>query len=152
MKFTNSIYKLIICFCMFLLVHANVTGQSKKGTVTLKGTLKNFNNQVEIEDMSAFQYLLPGSTKRMIIPDSAGNFSISFSVDGPGYYRLGRNQLYLSPGDDLELFVDKANPRLATFKGKGTEANNYLRDTPFPKGGSFINAGSLVKSSPEETM
>ncbi len=120
--------------------------------VTLKGQLKGFNNQVEVQDMSEFQYLLPPSTTRMILADSTGRFSIRFKVVAPNYFRLGRNQLYLSPGDDLEVFIDYSDPKKAIFKGKGAEANTYLKATPFPKGGSFIEAGSQVKPVMEETF
>ena len=62
-----------------------------KGTVTLKGQLKNFSNQVEVEDLSDLQYLLPASTERIIIPDSDGKFSIRFKLSSPNYFRIGRN-------------------------------------------------------------
>jgi len=120
--------------------------------VTLKGTLKGFNNQVNVEDMSEFQYLLPPTSERMIVADTAGNFEIRFKLSAPNYFRLGRNALYLSPGDQLTVFIDYADPRRATFRGQGAEANNYLKGTPFPKGGSYIEAGDQVKSTPEATL
>ncbi len=121
------------------------------GVVKLKGQLKGFNNQVNVEDLSAFQYLLPPNSQRLIVPDSEGKFSISFKLATPNYFRLGRNILYLSPGDELEMEVDYGDPRKASFKGKGAMANQYLRATPFPKGGSFVAAGEHVKATPEET-
>lgn len=121
------------------------------GLVKLKGELKGFNNQVNIEDISAFQYLLPPNANKMIVPDSAGRFSIQFKLSKPNYYRLGRNILYLSPGDELTLMVDYRDPKKAIFNGKGASANSYLKNTPFPKGGSFIAAGEYVKESPEAT-
>lgn len=124
----------------------------KPGWVILKGQLKGFNNQVVIEEMSEFQYLLPPSDERLVVPDSAGNFSIRFKIDQPNYYRLGRNALYLSPGDDLKLYVDYSDPRKATFEGTGATANTYLKNTPFPKGGSFVEAGKNIKNTPEETV
>src|SRR5690606_19933928 len=62
------------------------------------------------------------------------------------------NQMYLCPGDRLELFVDKNDPRNAQFKGKGAEANLFLRYTAFPKGGSFLEAGRLVAATKEQTV
>ena len=121
------------------------------GVVKLKGELKGFNNQVNVEDISAFQYLLPPNANNLIVPDSAGRFNIKLKLTKPNYYRLGRNILYLSPGDDLEVMVDYRDPNKATFKGKGASANSYLKHTPFPKGGSFIAAGEHVKESPEAT-
>jgi len=137
------------CLCLF---SVDVQSQSEKKIVTLKGKLKNFSNQVEVEDMSDLQYLLPPTSERMIIPDTTGNFSIRFRVESPNYFRLGRNILYLSPGDDMEVFIDKNAPLKATFEGKGSPANLYLRNTPFPKGGSFMEAGRNAKPLPQSTV
>lgn len=136
---------IIILSCSFFLLSVTAKAQTAKKTVTLKGQLKNFSNQVEVEDLSDLQYLLPPTSERMIVPDTSGNFSIQFTLAAPNYFRLGRNILYLSPGDNMELFVDKSLPTKGTFKGKGSPANLYLRNTPFPKGGSFIEAGRNVK-------
>jgi thiol-disulfide isomerase/thioredoxin len=149
MKRIKSIV-LIYCFSLFVLTSA--FGQQKGGWITVKGQLIGFSNQVEIEDLSEFQYLLPPSADRMFVPDVNGNFSIKFKAAAPNYYRLGRNALYLTPGDNLEVFIDKGNPKLANFKGAGAEANIYMKNTPFPKSGSFIGAGGQVKDSPEATV
>ncbi|MBS1565201.1 MAG: redoxin family protein [Bacteroidetes bacterium] len=125
---------------------------AKKKTAHLHGTLKNFYNQVEIEDMSAYQYLLPPDAGRVVVADENGHFDIRMALDTPGYYHLGRNQLYLSPGDDMEMVIDKNNSALADFSGKGSAANRYLRGTPFPKGGSFLEAGKNVAATPEATL
>ncbi|MBE7170299.1 MAG: TlpA family protein disulfide reductase [Williamsia sp.] len=147
-KHIDKLFILILA----VICQTGAVAQSKTGTVSLEGILKNFNNQVEVEDMSDFQYLRPATGKKMIIPDSAGHFTTSFSLEAPAYFRVGRNQLYLSPGDNLHVFIDKANPNLATFQGKGEEANTYLRGTPFPKGGSFLEAGLLIKPEPAGTI
>ncbi len=146
-----KINKLRLCICLMLL-SLNLKAQRLPQYVTLKGQLKNFSNQVEIEDMSEFQYLLPPVADRLIVPEENGNFSIKFRLPVPNYFRLGRNALYLSPGDELTVFIDKNNPTLANFEGKGAAANNFLRQTPFPKGGSFLEAGKNLKDTPEETI
>lgn len=147
-----NIMKRIIIISLLALIWAPAFSQKDKGTITLKGQLKNFSNQVEVEDLSEFQYLLPPTASRMIVPDAEGNFSIRFKASAPNYYRLGRNTMYLSPGDDLEVFIDKNNPKLARFKGTGAEANSYMKDTPFPKGGSYLEAGRWIMATPGETI
>lgn len=147
-KIKEIVFVGCLCFFMLSYVHA----QQKTGWVTLKGQLKNFSNQVEIEDFSEFQYLLPSSSERIFVPDAEGNFNIKFKVSAPNYYRLGRNSLYLSSGDNLEVFIDNDDPGLATFKGRGAEANRYMKNTPFPKSGSFIYGGKYVMSTPELTI
>jgi thiol-disulfide isomerase/thioredoxin len=125
----------------------------QKPSVTLRGTLAHFTNEVEVQDMSEFQYLLPPLAERLILPeDSTGKFRISFPLQAPNYFRIGRNILYLTPGDDLTVFIDYNNPALATFKGRGSEANMFLRQTPFPKAGSYIEAGSKTQETPQQTI
>ena len=122
--------KIILIICLLGLWVHTVNAQQKY-FVTLKGTLAHFTNEVEVQDMSEFQYLLPPVAERLIIPeDSTGKFQIRFSLKAPNYFRIGRNALYLSPGDDLTVFIDYNNPTLARFKGQGSQANNFLRFTP----------------------
>ena len=142
----------IKAFLLFFALSTTAAFAQKETYVQLKGKLKGFNNQVQIEDMSEFQYLLPPTAMRMIVPDTGGNFTIKFKIAAPNYFRLGRNALYLSPNDNLEVYIDYSDPRKASFKGLGAEANIYLKNTPFPKGGSFIEAGKNVKNTPEETI
>ena len=144
------IKQLIFCTCFSLFSIALMA--QVKTQVHLSGKLKNFSNQVEVEDMSDLQYLLPPVTDRVIVPDTAGNFSVRFTLTQPNYFRLGRNILYLSPGDQLEVFIDKNNPVLGQFRGKGSAPNLYLRNTPFPKGGSFVEAGRKIQKSAAATI
>ncbi len=143
-KFLPTILLAIFC--------TGLCAQGTKGKVILTGTVRNFNNQVEVEDMSEMKDLLLPDPTRFFVPDSAGNFRISFALTSPNYFRLGRNILYLSPGDSLHLFVDYKNSKLATFKGKHTGENEYLRETPYPKGGSFLNAGEFTRSTIDSTV
>jgi thiol-disulfide isomerase/thioredoxin len=149
---TYNMKKTGLLSSIILLLSLASFAQKKTGFVNIKGTLKNFSNQVQIEDLSDLQYLLPPTTERLIAPDGQSAFSIRFKLAAPNYFRLGRNILYLSPGDDLTVSIDYNDPNIAVFKGRGAEANTYLKATPFPKGGSFIEAGSQVKPSPEATV
>lgn len=141
--------KPVILICsIFLIACVNpLFAQPAKGWVTLSGTTRNFNNQVEVEDMSEMQDLLLPDPQHFFVPDSSGHFSIKFSLNSPNYFRVGRNILYLSPGDDLVVFIDYKDPKLATFAGTHSKENEYLRGTPFPKGGSFLEAGDNIKAT-----
>lgn len=75
--------------------------------------------------------------------DSKGAFSIEVPLDRPRYYRLSRNTLYLSPGDNLRIVIDEDAGK-SMFSGKGEEANSYLKDRLFPKAGSFLCAGQYA--------
>lgn len=143
---------LVFITIFFCVLSFTAIAQKNANTVSLTGKLKNFSNQVDVEDLSDLQYLLPATTERMIIPDIAGYFTITFKIQAPNYFRLGRNILYLSPGDKMKVYIDKNNPAVATFDGKGSAANLYLRNTPFPKGGSFLEAGRKIQKTPKATV
>jgi thiol-disulfide isomerase/thioredoxin len=144
--------KLVLFCCCIALSACMLYAQTKKGSVKLSGTLNGFSNQVEVEDLSELKYLLPPTAERMIIPDMAGHFSISFPLASPNYFRIGRNILWLSPGDEIEVFINYRDARLSTFKGKGSDANTFLRHTPFPKAGSYMEAGSNAQPAPQGTI
>lgn len=117
--------------------------------VHIKAKLLNADNQVLIEDMSEFQYLLPPPANMIIVPDASGNFEVTLPLKKPGYYRVGRCILYLTPGDDLGGIMDTRNSEKSSYTGKGSEASNYLRNTPFPKAGSYIGDVPATIKSPE---
>ncbi len=129
-----------------------ITAAAQSTSVTLSGTLVNFSSQVLVEDLSEYQYLRPQSPERIIIPDTAGRFSLTFPLTSPNYFRIGRNILYLCPGDRLSLHINYNNNKLATFSGTGATANAYLNDTPFPKGGSYLEAGKNLLPDPQATF
>jgi thiol-disulfide isomerase/thioredoxin len=119
--------------------------QTAPGQVKLHGILRHFNNAGELNDFSELEYLVPRSASRIITTDTTGVFILAFPLAAPGYFRLGRNVLYLSPGDDLEVMIDYMDSELGSFKGRGSAANTYLKGTLYPKAGSFLNAGTLLK-------
>lgn len=135
-----------ICF-----VSINLNAQN----VLLSGTILNFHNQMQMEDLSEIKELSLPNLERTFIPDSAGNFSVLFHLSAPNYFRIGRNILYLSPGDTLLVTLDFMAPQKAHFSGNSAAsiaANQYLEATPFPKGGSFLNAGDHIKPSIQATI
>ncbi len=140
--------KLICFFAVFL--HLQIA--RAQNAVTLTGKLINFGNQVTVTDLSDFQYLKMPAGERVIAPDVSGNFKISFDLAAPNYFRVGRNVLYLSPGDKLNVFIDNNDNTRAIFKGSGQEANRYLATAPAPKSGSFLNAGLLIQYDIRETL
>jgi thiol-disulfide isomerase/thioredoxin len=148
MKFNLANAYPILC----LFISLGAYSQSKNDSVTLTGKLINFTNEIQVEDMSEMKELELPNSKRTFLPDSLGNFSICFKLLQPNYFRLGRNILYLSPKDSLSLFVNRTWPDSATFKGSHSFENEYLRTTPFPKAGSFLEAGDHLKGNIQETI
>lgn len=145
----NNLYSFL---SLVFLIFCNSLNAQKNTSVSIHGVAKNFNNQIQIEDMSEMGDLTLPNSERTFATDSNRNFSISFSLQKPSYFRFGRNILYLSPGDSLNVSTDFNNPEKASFSGKGSNANDYLKCTPFPKAGSFLEAGDKVKPSFKETV
>lgn len=139
-----------ILILLFTSINLNYAQTNK--SVYLAGTIKNLNNQVEIEDMSDLGRLSLPNIKNTFIPDNSGTFSITMQLGKPGYFRLGRNILYLSPGDSIEAAIDFMYPENATFKGSNKTANDFLRQTPFPKGGSYIAYDEVMGATIQETI
>lgn len=126
--------------------------QSKNGEAVLFGKLAGFGEKAELEVFSELQYIVPKSYNPVIEVNKDSTFHISIPLTQPAYYRLGRNKLYLSPGDNLDVFIDRSSPDPAVFKGKGSEVNTYLKKAAFPKGGSFLEAGRNLKPTPSESL
>jgi Thiol-disulfide isomerase and thioredoxins len=65
--------------------------------------------------------------------NSKGDFDTTFTLGAPCYYKVWKNTIYLTPGDDLEINFDLENPLNTQFKGIGSTANTYLvgRNTDF---------------------
>ncbi len=140
-------------FCLISVLLLSIFfAHAQAGKVRISGTLIHFTNQEELNDASEYGELLPPSQERIIVPDANGAFTLQFTINEPNYFHLGRNLLYLSPGDNIQMVIDYDDPMKASFSGKGSAANNYLRGTPFAHAGSFLDAGRELKSSPRETI
>ena len=141
----KKIYSLLI---LFLLLMAACAKQPKE--VHLYGSLKEFGqSEVDMElhgVLSDFSDM--GTIKIPVNPD--GSFDIRFSLDEPTYFQIGRNTLYLTPGDDMKVYIGTSQPQ-TTFEGKGMEANIYLKKRLFPKGGSYLSAGRNIRPTYEAT-
>jgi thiol-disulfide isomerase/thioredoxin len=144
--------RLFYLLCAGMWINGTALAQAQAGRVHISGILQHFNNQEELRDASEFEYLLPRAGNRMVAAGADGNFSIGFALDVPGYYRIGRNTLYLSPGDDLQATIDYNDGERSFFSGRGSAAANYLRGIGYPKAGSFIGAGSGLRPTARATI
>jgi thiol-disulfide isomerase/thioredoxin len=137
---------------LLLLMSLYSAAQNKSQMVFLIGTIKQYHNEMTVEDMSELKDLMLPDGARTFLPDSNGKFAVQFKLAAPNYFRIGRNILYLSPGDKLTLHLNYNQADSASFTGTHSTENEYLRNTPFPKGGSFLEGGSAIKATPEETI
>lgn len=75
-----------------------------------------------------------------------GEQLITVELDRPGYYMIFRNPLYLSPGDDLTIDLYDDNQQTVIGGTRGVEANDYLKQRYYSKGGSFLDAGTILRN------
>lgn len=72
---------------------------------------------------------------------------ITVELDKPMYYMVCRNPLYLSPGDDIMIDLRSNNDETIITGTQGVEANNYLKNRFYSKGGSFLRSGDLIQEA-----
>ncbi len=140
-------------FLFFIIISINSYSFAQKpGTVKITGTAINFNNSVEVEDMSEFKDVSLPSAERIFIPDSNKHFSVQFKLRAPNYFRIGRNILYLAPGDIINANIDFKDPNKAVFYGFHNNENTFLKSTPFPKADSFLDGEKGINSTISSTV
>lgn len=135
---------------LVVLFMIGVVGYSVGKNVRLHGSLKEFGTNVVSMDFDGAAGEISKEWSQKIMVNKDGSFDFSFDLKKPGYYSVGRNTLYLTPGDDMEVYLGTSQPQ-SWFKGKGADVNNYMKGRLFPKAGSFLEAGRNVKGSFEET-
>lgn len=138
--------KKLLIMLMFFVHGISCIAQTK--AVRLQGELKSFPSEVMMFKESPIAKLLKQYVK--INLDEKNRFEVTFELEKPAYFQLGRNTLYLSPEDRLELFVDMDNPMNAKFKGTCSEACSYLKARPFPKAGSYLYGTDVMKDNPSK--
>ncbi|WP_234394663.1 hypothetical protein [Porphyromonas cangingivalis] len=124
--------------------------QVTQNTVHLRGQIIDLGaDQVELRYNGATSQI--GTSRDVTLHlDAQGYVDTVLTIDAPSYYSIGRNILYLTPGDDLEVKIF-AKADEATFTGRGAEANNYLKGRVLPKRGSFLDGGRNIVDSFEKT-
>lgn len=138
-------------FFFSLLIALFSCQQKSEPTVHLSGQLIELSsgNQV-VMSYNGASSLLGKSRDITLITDENGYFDTTFVLTEPGYYSLSRNTIYLSPGDDLAVKITNRNTE-AEFSGTSAEINTYMKGRLFPKGGSFLEAGSNIVGDFEAT-
>lgn len=138
----------ILVFC--LLVCGACTQQKNHLQVHLKGQLADMGSREVAMEYSGISGDFGKSKDHMIYTDAEGHFDTTFTISEPAYFYISRNIMYLTPGDDLTVFLTPDN-RQAVFTGKGSDANSFLKDRLYPKGGSFLESGQNVRDDFEQT-
>lgn len=127
-----------------------VSGCTVPATVHLSGQLKDMGRKEVIMRYDGAASLVGDSRNIVLHTDAEGCFDTVLPLEQAAYYSISRNTLWLTPGDDMKVMITQDN-REATFEGRGAEANTYMKERLFPKGGSFLDGGSNIRGSFAET-
>lgn len=118
-------------------------------TVVLTGTVANYDQDTLYMNNISSKFMIFKEDIQAMPLENKNRFNYRFELDKPTYFQIGRTFLYLSPGDSLVANLDAKSRAVAKYKGVGAEANNYLTNVPYPKGGSYW--GDIEVSSKIET-
>lgn len=135
----NLLITMTLCFTFFV-------STAQNNTVHLKGELRNFASEFMMSKLTPEAQLLKEGVK--IILDDENKFDVTFELTEASYFTLGRNIMYVKPGDQIEVIADMDDPMAAIFKGESSEACIYLRARPFPKAGSYLYGTDVLKGDP----
>jgi thiol-disulfide isomerase/thioredoxin len=133
----KKLFFLLLVFCI------NNAFTEKSGSVHLKGRL-DITGPVVVMAYNGASSMLGDSRDIKIKIDEHGFFDTIIPLKKAEYYSIRRNTIYLSPGDDMEIYINETNTE-AKFKGKGDVVNEYMKYRLFPKGGSYLEAGKNIK-------
>ncbi len=126
-------------YLLFIVLLLAACGEQPK-SVRLYGSLKDLKVQNVVLKYDGATSLISDMRNVNIPINEDGTFDITIPLEEPGYYRISRNQLYLTPGDEIKMDI-RAKEEQSTFEGRGAEVNNYLRTRFYSKGGSYLDAG-----------
>mgnify|MGYP001191517142 CR=1 FL=1 len=119
-------------------------------TVHLKGQLIDMGTNPVTMSYNGAASMLGDSRNILFHTDENGYFDTIISLKEPTYFNISRNTLYLTPGDDMTVYITTNNQE-ANFQGVGAQANNYMKYRLFPKGGSYLKGGRNIRGDFEET-
>ena len=140
------------CALILILLYSTIFSAAQSHNLLIKGKILNSDNALVFEDISAISELSVVHASTLIAPESNGDFKFQHYIDRAGYFRIGRNILYLQPEDTLEVVIDKFSREKSTFVGKNAFIQDYLKYTPYPKAGSYLDGGDNVKKTLQATL
>jgi thiol-disulfide isomerase/thioredoxin len=140
------------CALILILLYSTIFSAAQSHNLLIKGKILNSDNALVFEDISAIGELSVVHASTLIAPESNGDFKFQHYIDRAGYFRIGRNILYLQPEDTLEVVIDKFSREKSTFVGKNAFIQDYLKYTPYPKAGSYLDGGDNVKKTLQATL
>lgn len=150
MQSYKKIYFVIIFFCFISLSYKGLS-QNIITNVVIKGKLIDAPNDPQIENISELSSFYTYANTAIKI-DNNNEFTYRFYLNKATYFRIGRNILYIYPNDSLQFIINFKDPSMSKFPRDRTGINEYLKNTPLPKMGSFLIGGDKVTDDLKETI
>ncbi len=141
----SSRLNLLLIFSLALLTSCSQNNESES-LVQISGKLINWGNASKILSSNSIQADFGLGQDHILETNENGEFEVSFELTEATYYSLGRNKLFLQPGDQLYMEVDYKDPEGGKFEGGGAAIQSYLSGVAFPKAGSYLGGGRFVES------
>lgn len=131
----KKIINLLLSLVLFVGCKSNQEPENKD--VYIKGSIANYEQDTLFLSNYSTQSLILKEEVVKIPLINKSEFEYRFKLDSSAYFRVGRTFLYLSPGDSLIVSLDTKSREVAAYEGKGANANLYLTELSYPKGGSY---------------
>ena len=97
----------------------------KVNTIHLKGQMADMGTQEVIMEYTGVTGDFGTSLNRIIKTDASGYFDTTFVLEQPTYFNISRNILYLSPGDDLEVYIFDTGYPSSDLREKGARRSCF---------------------------
>jgi thiol-disulfide isomerase/thioredoxin len=121
-------------------------------TTVISGKLVNWGNAEKILRAQDIKSDFGLGESFILTTDENDRFEVTFELVEATYFSLGRNKLFIQPGDHLDMAVDYRDPEAGVFQGDGAEIQSYLGGVAFPKSGSYLQGGTNVKGPEMEPI
>ena len=132
-----------ISFIYIFILLISVSCSLKDKSVHISGVLSNGSTNVQLLQINANNIYDTQSLTSIL--DSTDNFEFNRDLDKPSYFKMNGLNLFLCPGDDLNIEIKKDKKKDKLFTGSASEACNYLRTIPYFAAASFLKGGIALR-------
>jgi len=139
-----------VLFLFASLVNACSPAEETAPMVQINGKLINWGNASKILKSEDIKSDFGLGLTFLLDTNDEQEFQLKFPLTTGTYFSIGRNKLYIEPGDILTMTVDYRDPENGFFVGDGEKRQQYLSGVAFPKSGSYLAGGSQVKENSYE--
>jgi thiol-disulfide isomerase/thioredoxin len=144
----KKIFGSVLAFVLtaFLLIACSPSEENVQ-VVEINGKLVNWGNASKILKSDDIKSDFGLGLTFLLETNDEEEFQLKFPLTTGTYFSIGRNKLFLEPGDVLNMTVDYRDPNKGLFVGDGEKRQEFLSGVAFPKSGSYLSGGREVKEN-----